>query len=305
MPAVATANVWPIASTISTADAASTDSMLSAVRKTSEISPKTMSRTMNAGMTVHSAQKPGSRRRPRSSSIARGSSVAGSGAAGAAPFWMVVSLISATDQRRERVVVGVDRLGEVLRGLGDVVLGDDLDGRLDVGRQLLALRGGEAGLNAELADRVRVLRDRGGHVAGLDRLQRVFDAVDADDRHVALLAGVLDRLGDAERHLVVGREEALDVRVGAHQVLGGAQRLRAVPVAGDRLERLEAALGALGEPLHAGVAGRVARDAADDADLPALDEVGHGVGRHPAGGDVVGADVRRDVKARLLGRVRA
>src|SRR4051794_1013927 len=247
MPAVATANVWPIASTISTAEAASTDSMLFDVRKTSESRPKTMSRTTNAGMTVHSAQKPGSLTRPRSSSIARGSSVEGAGAAaGAAPFWMVVSLISATDQRGERVVVGVDRLGEVLRGLGDVVLGDDLDGRLDVGRQLLALRGGEAGLDAELADRVRVLRDGRGEVAGLDRLQRVLDAVDADDRDLALLAGVLDRLGDAERHLVVGGEEALDVRVGAHQVLGGVERLRAIPVTRDRLERHEAALGALG-----------------------------------------------------------
>ena len=37
----------------------------------------------------------------------------------------------------------------------------------------------------------------------------------------------------------------------------------------------------------------------------ALDEVGHRVGGHPAGGGVVGADVGRDVKARLLGGVRA
>jgi hypothetical protein len=75
---------------------------------------------------------------------------------------------------------------------------------------------------------------------------------------------------------------------------------------GHRLERGEAALRALGEALDACVARRVAGDAADHADLAAaLDEVGHRVGRHPAGRDVVGADVGRDVQAGLLGRVGA
>src|SRR5215216_3422935 len=174
MPAVATANVCPIASTIRTADAASTDSMLSPVRKTSEISPKTTIRTMNAGMTVHSAQKPGSLIRPRSSSIARGSASGRAAAAAPPPAVVVGLLMSAPDQRGERVVVGLDRLREVLLSLGHVVLVDDLHRRLDVGRKLLALRGGEAGLDPQLTDRVRILGHRGRHVAGLDRVQRVL-----------------------------------------------------------------------------------------------------------------------------------
>jgi hypothetical protein len=187
----------------------------------------------------------------------------------------------------------------------DVLLGHDRERRLDGLRDVLALHLGDAGLDPEGAHGVRVLRDRGGHPAALDGLQRLLGAVDADDRHLVLLAGVLHGLLDPEGHRVVRGEEARHVRPRAEDVTGQRQRLVAIPVGVTGLGDLHAApLRGVLEALRAGVRRGVAGDPPTrtiSAPCALSPRPRHVLGAQDAGLPVVGGDERAGSDARLLG----
>ena len=145
----------------------------------------------------------------------------------------------------------------------EVVLGDDLDAGVDEGVNLLAAGDLRRGQRAELADLGRELGDRTAHRPVLDGLERIVRGVEAHDHE--RLARRLGRVRRTQRHLVVGGEDALEVRVGGQQVLGHGLALGAVGVGrldGDDLEArlLHGFLGAL----FAQVMHRVAGCTADD-----------------------------------------
>ena len=94
----------------------------------------------------------------------------------------------------------------------DVRLVVPVEAGVDRLRQLLALDGLDGRLDALLADADRVLGDRAGHQAAVDRVDLGLAGVEADDLDLALHAELLDRVDDADRRALVGAEDALEVR---------------------------------------------------------------------------------------------
>src|SRR5919108_3369290 len=294
MPAVAITNVCPTARTTRIAAATSIASTLPTVRNAGVAMKKTMDNATRPTPAAQSAKKPTSRSRAVSGSVSLTPTAVfvsdmmllccrrpGTGSTRSPG-----AVRSSAGQRLEGVVEGAERLGEAADGLVGDVLGDQQHRGLDVGGELLAGRGGLARLHAHLPDRVRVLRDRGRQLTLADGLEGVLDPVHADDLDLAGLAGVLDRPDDAEPHVVVGGEEALEPGLGAQDVGGRGQRLLAVPVGGDRLHDVELAGHGLLEAVEPGAAGHVAGDAADERDLAAAGELlEHLLPRHLAGVD--------------------
>ena len=131
---------------------------------------------------------------------------------------------SSVEERGQRIVERLDRKREPAPRAVDVGGGDDLDRRVDPGGQVLAAQAGHACLDAELADDVRILRDRRRQRATLHRRKRLGDPIDPDDRDLA--AEAAGGLGDPECHVVIDREDALEVGVRAQKVAGGEPRLR-------------------------------------------------------------------------------
>ncbi len=68
----------------------------------------------------------------------------------------------------------------------------------------------------------------------------ILHAVDADELHLILLAGLLDDGRGGQRHVVVVEETALDVRVALQQVLPEGGDLGAIPVAGRLVDDRDA-----------------------------------------------------------------
>ena len=153
--------------------------------------------------------------------------------------------------------------------VGDVVLGDDFDAGVDEGVDRLLAGDLRRGQGAEFADLGRELGDRAGEVdPSWIEAERIGGGVEADDDE--RLARGLGGVERAQRHFVVGGEDALEVGVGGQQVFGDGLALGAVRVGGLDGDDLEAGLlhGFLGAAL-AQVVDRVAGRAADDRDLVA------------------------------------
>src|SRR3954471_15328044 len=237
MPAVATTNVCPTARTTRIALACRMASMLPVVRNVESSAPKTRTRTSRAAGAASSGHGAAGSRWPALVVVVLGGGLGGVIVAVMETFSFAVSGTARPLLRQ--AVEGVVEGRERGRELGDRLVGDvlrDERGRcLDGGGQLLAVHGGLAGLDAHGAEGVRVLRDGCRQPASLDCLECVLVAVDGDDGDLAGLLGVGDRTGDAQPHVVVRGEEALEVRVGAHDVGCGGQGLLPVPVRGDGL----------------------------------------------------------------------
>src|ERR687890_72487 len=120
-------------------------------------------------------------------------------------------------------------------------------------------------LDTDLPHRVRVLRHGGIHVAPDDRLGGLDRPVDPNEDRVALVS--LQGLYGAEGHLVVGREDGIQFRVGLQEVLHRTHCLEPVEVRGDLTDYLD--VGVLNGLPHSGlplVAGNRAGDARYEAD---------------------------------------
>src|SRR5215210_1509575 len=161
----------------------------------------------------------------------------------------------------------------LLEKLRDVVLGHQvpLDG--DVLLHGLAVDHTNRGLDSQGAHLIRLLGDGGVHRAVLNGVQGVFSAIEAGDLDV--ISGLVSEgLHGAQSHLVILGEDALDIRVGLHDVLRYGEPLGAVEVGGLAGHDLDGAL-SIYRFLEAltPVAGRVrARDAFELGDVAATDE---------------------------------
>src|SRR5712664_224286 len=157
------------------------------------------------------------------------------------------------------------------RRLAEIGHGDELDRSLDPALQFIALLDAEPGLDAVRCHLRTELVDGGEHLAVLHQLLHRRDIVEPDHQHLARAPRGVEGLDHAQRHRVVGRHDALDVRVLGEKV--GHQRvgLLGLPVGGARRQHLEPGL--LGGLVEAGLAHlRVvgAGVALEDEDLPAL-----------------------------------
>ena len=174
----------------------------------------------------------------------------------------------------------------------DVGLVDDL-GRNDdqlVGRnaRLVALEILRHQLHALIAPLVGLLHDGADDGAFLHAAQRDRVLVEADDRDLAELAGVLQRLVDARRVVGIEADHAVDVGLGGERVLDVALGARLVDVVAAHVDQLD--LGALDGLLHAldALACIVGARQADEAH--ALAAVGHRL-QHQLAGLLAGVDV--------------
>src|SRR5215207_9950750 len=160
-------------------------------------------------------------------------------------------------------------LVERVLAVGEVLLGDRHRLGADLRRRLLAVERLDGLLDALGADVGRLLRDQRLDVALLELLDLRRPGVEADDLHVALLAGLAYAVGRALGGEQVGCEDALDVRVLGE--LGLDDRGRALRlVLGEVLPEVVQAglLGALLEALRTGVGGQ-RRSVAHHAPSPA------------------------------------
>src|ERR687897_2125782 len=120
---------------------------------------------------------------------------------------------------------------------GRVLFGDEREAGIDPGIDRLAARGPCGLLDADLPHRVGVLRHGGVHVAADDRLGGLDRPVYTDQDRIAPVS--LQRLYGAEGHLVVSREDGIQIGVGLQEVLHGAHRLEPVEVCGDLANYLD------------------------------------------------------------------
>src|SRR5215207_2895582 len=185
-------------------------------------------------------------------------------------------------------------LVERVLAVGEVLLGDRHRLGADLRRRLLAVERLDGLLDALGADVGRLLRDQRLDVALLELLDLRRPGVEADDLHVALLAGLAYAVGRALGGEQVGCEDALDVRVLGE--LGLDDRGRALRlVLGEVLPEVVQAglLGTLLEPLRARVGGRDAGLDVDDEHLAgAADQLRERLRGLAAAGLVVGRDLR-------------
>ncbi len=110
--------------------------------------------------------------------------------------------------------------------LVDVVLVDHHHAGVDRLGHLLAAEDVGDGFDAEVAHLVRALHGDRLERAVLHELLQVIVAVEADGHHLAGLAGLHQRPAGADGGRLVGREEALEVRVRSQHVGGLVQRGR-------------------------------------------------------------------------------
>ena len=211
MPAVATTNVWPIASTIRMADDVSIDSRLPGAqeRRIEQPGRRSPARTRVIGA-AQAARLAGS-----STAAPPGRSSAGLGSAVAArvrgrPRRCVIWRAPRTDPRTG--AAGLGCRGQ--RGL-DVGLRDDLHRCLDIGGQRLPCDGGLHASTPIAPITYGNCATTRVDAAALDRLERVLVAVDADDLDRPGLARVGDRLGTPSPMSSLATKNALEVRVGA------------------------------------------------------------------------------------------
>ena len=122
-------------------------------------------------------------------------------------------------------------------------------------------------VDAFLAHLAGVLADGGVGFAGLDRFEHDGQGVEADDRHLAGQALLVDDGGCRRRAGVEGHEDGVEVRVGGQGVLRqlGGDVLVPVGVVADDGDA--AGLELLLDAVLAGVAGLVADGAAQDQRL--------------------------------------
>src|SRR5205814_4601894 len=104
-------------------------------------------------------------------------------------------------------------------------------------------------LHALIAPFIGLLHDRADDGALLHAAQRDRVLVEADDRHLADLAGLAQRLVDARRVVGVEADHAVDVGPGADRVLDIALGAGLVDVIGAHVDQLD--LGALDDLLDA------------------------------------------------------
>src|SRR5690606_11730052 len=169
MPPVATTNACPIESTTRIAEASSIERTFPMARNPGSSSWNTSTSATRPTAAARSAHSAGSRNAAMPVRCAVRVLVISA-----------VPVILPLSPRRERVVVGRGRLGGGVDRLLHVVLRHELDRRVDLLRELCASGRGGAGVHAELADHVRVLRDGGGQLPVRDGGEGVRVAVDAD-----------------------------------------------------------------------------------------------------------------------------
>src|SRR5215213_8371053 len=100
----------------------------------------------------------------------------------------------------------------LLQELRRVLLRDQGLAGVDLGRDGLAFRGLNRGLDRLASERFGVHCDIGGEAAGLDRTDRLGSRVNPDHEDLAGQVARGDRLHGAEGHLVVGGEDGAKVR---------------------------------------------------------------------------------------------
>src|ERR1700677_5081162 len=155
-------------------------------------------------------------------------------------------------------------------------------------------------------DKIWQLRDRGVEAAGLDRLDRINVAIDANNDEL-VLASRARRLHRTQRHIVIGAEDGHQIRCSLQGVVGDVGGLQAVPVArqrgGDR-EARRLFLELFGEAARVLLPGDVAGKALDHQHRPLGVLAEHAdqiVGAFRARRLIVRADVEGDVDACLFG----
>ena len=138
---------------------------------------------------------------------------------------------------------------------------DQLGGHHDLRRDRFAREVPQHGASGDGCDIERAEIDACQHAATLDVVDGGGKAVDADDR--CRPAGVPKGVERAERHHVVGRPYAVDVRVSGQQFRHGGLRRLLQQMADPRAQELDPRRPGEGvvQPAHPGAAGRHRRQA--------------------------------------------
>src|SRR6266849_8311469 len=113
-------------------------------------------------------------------------------------------------------------------GIVDVGLVVPVEASVDILGQRLAFDGFYRGIDALVADAVRVLRNGAGFDAAAHRVSLLLARVVANDDNFAALVELLDRVQDADDRAFIGAKEALQVRVRLHHGLGDIGRLELI-----------------------------------------------------------------------------
>src|SRR6185312_1983017 len=125
---------------------------------------------------------------------------------------------------------GLHGAREPALGPRHVALCDELEGWSNCRRDRLSPISGEAGFDAQLSHRERVLRHGRRQLTTPDRSERLGDAVHPDHGDIPGLAQPPGGVNGTKSHLVVDREDAVDALRAADQLHGSVVRLLAVEV---------------------------------------------------------------------------